>query len=160
MELNSNVISLFHWPQLPPLAPPGRPVLIRVAAAAIRAVAREQLRVAARQILAAWSGRPAHKRQWHETSHGPVYESQIGGLPVAISFSYSGDGGWIGLLRGGAIGVDAMLVAPFAEMDAVARLYLGPATAAAITAAADPARAFALAWTKHEARLKCHRRGL
>lgn len=72
-----------------------------------------------------------------------------------MSFSYCEGTGWIGLLRAGRIGVDAMRIRPFAEMEAVARLYLGSAAWAAVQAAPDPARAFAIAWTELEARLKC-----
>ena len=44
--------------------------------------------------------------------------------------------------------------------DDVARLYLSPVVAERIRHAADPAWAFAEAWTAHEATLKCHKRGL
>jgi phosphopantetheinyl transferase len=74
---------------------------------------------------------------------------------VAASFSYCNDTGWIGLVRGGSIGVDAMRACRFSEMADVALLYLGPASAAAIRADDDPARAFAIAWTGWEAQLKC-----
>jgi len=79
---------------------------------------------------------------------------------MAASFSYSNNTGWIGLVRGGSIGVDAMRACPFSEMEDVTLLYLGPASAAAIRAADDPARAFAIAWTGWEAQLKCQGRSL
>ena len=53
-----------------------------------------------------------------------------------------------------------MRAEPFAEMEAVAQLYLGSAASETIWAADDPARAFALAWTEREAKLKCQRQGL
>jgi hypothetical protein len=43
----------------------------------------------------------------------------------------------------------------FAEMEMVGRLYLGPAAWQRIHRARDTARAFALAWTGMEARMKC-----
>ena len=149
-----------RWPERPPLPRPGEPVLVRVETAPARREARQQLRVAAREILAAWSGRPAGAIEWRETQRGPICGPTPDRTSVSLSFSYDGDAGWIGLVRGGTIGIDAMKAAPFAEMPAVARLYLGPIASDAIAAAADPARVFALAWTEMEARLKLQRRDL
>jgi phosphopantetheinyl transferase len=153
-------LAFVPWPQVPTLPPPEQPVLVRVETSTRRAVARQQVRDAARQILAAWSGGLSSPVPWHETPQGPVCAGLLGGHAVAMSFSYSGEAGWIGLLRGGAIGIDAMRIGSFAEMEAVAQLYLGPAAGEAIFKTHDPARAFALAWTEREATLKCQRRGL
>lgn len=90
-----------------------------------------------------------------ETQRGPVWSGSIGGQALDLSLSYAGETGWIGLLRGGQIGVDAMRIEPFDGLDAVARDFLGPALAASIRRSSDPAQAFALAWTDLEARLKC-----
>jgi len=158
--MKPTVLSFAMWPQVPPFPPPDQPVLVRVATSARRAVAREQVREAARQILATWRGGLSSSAHWHETPQGPVCADPLGGHPVAMSFSYSGAAGWIGLLRGGAIGVDAVRAGPFAELNAVAQLYLGSAAGDAILVADDPPRAFALAWTEREAALKCRRRGL
>ena len=56
-----------------------------------------------------------------------------------ISLSYGAGEGWIGLIRGGWIGVDVAGAAPLAEAEDVARLYLGPAATAEIRAAVEPA---------------------
>jgi len=126
------------WPQCPAFPAEGEPVLVRVAG--------RELRGALGEILEKWGGASS----WRETSRGPVCDG------VDISLSYAGDAGWIGLLRGGWIGIDAVQLEAFAEMDAVARLYLAPA---AVKEARNP-NAFALAWTEMEARLKCMKRGL
>ena len=90
-----------------------------------------------------------------ETPRGPVWDGELAGHSLALSLSYTEREAWIGLRRGGAIGVDAMTMAAMPEMEAVARLYLGPPAWAAIQVAPDPVRAFAQAWTALEARLKC-----
>jgi phosphopantetheinyl transferase len=140
---------------MPTLPPPGQPVLIKVDTAESRPAARQQLRETVQRILAAWGGSHLPPSSWRETPSGPIWPDRAGGLPVAVSFSYSNNTGWIGLVRGGLIGADTMRTCPFPEMEDVALLYLGPASAAAIRAAVDPARAFAIAWTGWEAQLKC-----
>jgi hypothetical protein len=150
-----SAVRLFHWPEMPALPPPGQPVLVKVDTGASRPAARQQMRETVQRIFSAWSGSPAQLPSWRETPCGPIWPDPPGGLPVAVSFSYSDNTGWIGLVRSGLIGVDAMRACPFPEMEEVALLYLGPASAATIRAAVDPARAFAAAWTGWEARLKC-----
>jgi len=145
---------------MPALPPPGQSVLVKVDTAVSRPAARQQLRETVQRIFSAWSGSPSQLPSWRETPCGPIWPDLPGGLPVAVSFSYSNNTGWIGLVRGGSIGVDAMPACPFPEMEDVALLYLGPAAAAAIRAAVDPARAFAAAWTGWEAQLKCQGRSL
>jgi hypothetical protein len=140
---------------MPALPPPGQPVLVKVDTAVSRPAARQQMRETVQRIFSAWSGSPAQLPSWRETPCGPIWPDPPGGLPVAVSFSYSDNTGWIGLVRSGSIGVDAMRVCLFPEMEEVAFLYLGPASAAAIRAAVNPARAFAAAWTGGEAQLKC-----
>jgi len=151
---------LFHWPEMPALPPPGQPVLVKVDTAMSRPTARQQLRETVQCILSAWRGSASQAPSWRETPCGPIWPDRTGELPVAASFSYSDNTGWIGLVRGGLIGVDAMRACPFPEMEEVALLYLGPAAAVAIRAAIDPARAFAIAWTGWEAQLKCQGRSL
>lgn len=141
------------WPEIPALPPIGEPVLLRVLTATNRSTARIQLRTAACEILAAWSGSESSSRL-RETPRGPVWPSLIGGYSVSLSFSYGAGAGWIALVRGGAIGVDAMRAEPCDEIADVARLYLGPTAWPAIAASPDPALAFARAWTKFEALLK------
>lgn len=149
---------IFQWPELPPLPPVGEPVLIRVATPASRPAARQELRAVLRRILAAWGGFAPESRlagPLDETPRGPRWQGLIAGHPLDISLSYCDGEGWIGLIRGGAIGVDVMAVQPVAEAEAVARHYLGPDALVSIRKSRQPAQAFALAWTQLEARLKC-----
>jgi 4'-phosphopantetheinyl transferase len=118
-------------------------------------MARQEVRAVLRRFLATWSGSTEEAIALIETPRGPVWEGELAGHLLNISLSYTNLEAWIGLRRGGALGVDAMTMAVLPEMEAVARLYLGPAAWAAIQSAPEPARAFALAWTGLEARLKC-----
>ena len=153
MKLPENII--YQWPHMPPLPPPGQVVLIRVATTPARPVARQELRTVLRQVLAAWSGFLPEQLPLRETQRGPMWPEQLGGHSLDISLSYADGEAWIGLLRGGSIGIDAMTVAPIAEAEEVARYYLGPMVLANIQQSSHPARAFAAAWTSLEARLKC-----
>jgi 4'-phosphopantetheinyl transferase len=152
--------NIFIWPEMPALPPPGEPVLMRVPTAPPRQIARRELRKVLREILAGWSGVLPEQLPLQETPRGPVWPGQLGGHSLDISLSYAEDAGWIGLLRAGQIGVDAMPVQTIPEALAVARNYLGHAAAAAIQRSTDPATAFATAWTEFEARLKCLKREL
>jgi len=145
----------FDWPEMPELPKPGEPVLIRVATSQSRQAARQELRKVLRQILAAWSNFSLEQLPLHETARGPVWLEQLAGHDLDISLSYAEGEGWIGLLRGGLIGVDAMRIQTVPEAEDVARHYLGPEILTAIRQSADPAAAFAAAWTELEARLKC-----
>jgi phosphopantetheinyl transferase len=158
--MNLSGAMICEWPRVPALPPPGQAVLIRVGELSSRPTAREKLRAVLREVLSAWSGLAAEALPLRETARGPVWPELLAGHPLDLSLSYAGGEGWIGLLRGAAIGVDAQRVGAFAEMDDVAGNYLEPKTVAAIQQSADPQRAFALAWTELEARLKCLKRGL
>ena len=151
---------IFEWPQPPPLPPLNQAVLIRVATSSARKIARQELRIVLRQTLTEWSGILPEQLPLEETPRGPKWRGELAGHPVDISLTYSEDEGWIGLLRGGAIGIDMMLVKPIVEAEEVARHYLGPEVLADIQYSKNPARAFALAWTSLEARLKCLRLNL
>jgi hypothetical protein len=83
-----------------------------------------------------------------------VCREPVDGQAVRLSFSYSHDAAWVALLLGGSVGVDAMRPEAFAEMPSVARLFLGPRAWSVIGSSAGPMRAFARAWTEHEATLK------
>jgi len=145
---------------MPPLPPLDQAVLIRVATSPSRPAARQELRTVLRQALAAWSNLSPEQLPLDETARGPVWPGQLDGHSLDISLSYADDEGWIGLLRGGQIGVDAMKIQPFAEAEAVARLCLGQTDLETIRQSADPTLAFAAAWTKLEARVKCLKRDL
>jgi len=143
------------WPEMPPLPPVGEPVLVRLATNASRQARRQELRNVLRQILATWSGQPSTAMPLQETPRGPLWEGELAGHSLTISLSYGENEAWIGLLRGGTIGIDTMSATNFTEIEIVARLYLGPVAWQAIQQSPHPARAFALGWTELEARLKC-----
>jgi len=155
-----NAALIFRWPELPALPPPGVPILIRVQTTPPRPPARQKLRTVLRQVLAAWSGLPPEQLPLGETSRGPVWQGQLGGHDLDISLSYAEGEGWIGLRRAGRIGVDVMQIQNITEAEAVARIYFSPEAWKIIQQSANPALAFATAWTTLEARLKCLKRGL
>jgi 4'-phosphopantetheinyl transferase len=150
-----NTRSIFQWPNAPTLQQSGQVVLVRRPVSASRQMARAEVRTTLRQILATWSGLTPEQLPLHENSRGPIWHGQLAGDSLDISLSYADDEGWIALRRGGLIGVDVASVKSFAEMDEVARHYLGPAALATIRQSREPAGAFALAWTELESRLKC-----
>ena len=151
---------IHHWPRRPQCPAPHHPVLIRVDVPVHRPAARCRLREVVREVLETWSDPGASWLPVQETHCGPAWSGSIGGHGLDLSLSYAGGAGWIGLLRGGWIGVDATPIQPFDELDGVARDFLGPALQASIRRASDPAQAFALAWSDLEARLKCAKSGL
>jgi 4'-phosphopantetheinyl transferase len=152
--MNAAIQNIFSWPEVPALPPPGRAVLIRVPTPSERAAARRDLRVALRRVLADWSSDSAERIPLRETPRGPVWTEPLAGLRLDISLSYADGEGWIGLIRGGSIGIDVMRVQPIPEVESLARLYLGPAAWKDIQNSCDPDLSFALAWTDLEARLK------
>lgn len=152
--------SVGEWPSVPALPVPGQAVLIHVAPAPAREAARRELRNALRGTLAVWSGIPMGHLPLSETRSGPHWTGMLAGHPLDISFAYAGNEGWMGLARGGRIGIDVMPIEAIPEAESVARLYLGPDAAEAVRQAVDPIGAFATAWTDLEARLKCLKLGL
>ena len=158
--MNGESKNAFQWPEPPPLPRRGVPVLLRVPVPAERMEAQVALRSALRTVLAGWSNQLADALPLRETAHGPEWVGLLGGETLALSLAYTGAEGWLGLRRGGAMGVDAMMVEPFAEMTAVARTYFDPDTVAKLVKSRQPELDFAVAWTTLEARLKCLKRPL
>lgn len=153
-------LSIYRWPQPPVLPARGQPVLLRVATTSVHAAARLELRAALKTLLTAWSGLPTESLPLQETPQGPAWNGDLHGQPLDISLSYALRQGLIGLIRGGRIGVDVMVVKPFAEADEVAKHYLNSAVAPTLRQADKPASVFAAAWTQREARLKCLKQDL
>jgi phosphopantetheinyl transferase len=152
---------IFQWPEMPVLPQPEQPVLIRVATTTqSRSAARQELRAVLRATLAAWSKLLPEQLPLRETAAGPVWPESFGGQALDISLSYAGAEGWIGLLRGGWIGVDVMQIQRVAEAEAVAQNFLEADELETIQQSTDPALAFATAWTSLEARLKCFKQPL
>ncbi len=146
-----------NWPQTPLLPSPGQAVLVRVKTAPSRTIARQELRTVLREVLAKWSDLAPDQLPLEESRRGPVWLGQLAGQTLDISLAYHEQEGWIGLLRGGWIGVDVMRAELVAEANDVARHYLGPAAMASLQQSTDPTLAFAVAWTELEAQLKCLR---
>ena len=143
------------WPEMPVLPLPGQPVLVRVVTGQSRQAARQELRTVLRRILAAWTDLSPGQLPLCETAHGPIWLGRLGGHDLDINLSYAEREGWIGLIRAGRIGVDAMQIQQIPEAEEVARHFLGGVSLANIQQSSDPAMAFAEAWTELEARLKC-----
>jgi 4'-phosphopantetheinyl transferase len=140
-------------------------VLICVRTGLPRAEARSQVRTVLRQVLAAWSQLSPEQLPLKETPRGPVWESRLQGDLLTtegfdLSLSYEEGEAWIGLSRGGRIGVDVMRLEPVPETEAIAQTYFGPADRSALRQSTHPVRDFALAWTQLEARCKCLKQGL
>lgn len=148
---------LHHWPEFPAHPPGAAPALVLVPTSALRADARRELRSALRKMLSSWTGRPEAALPLIETPRGPAW---TGPEPLAISLSYAGSHGLIGVARGARIGVDIAAVGDFPELAAVARDYLGPEAAERISRSADAPRELAAAWAERESRIKCLGSGL
>jgi 4'-phosphopantetheinyl transferase len=140
---------------MPPLPPPGQAALIRVSTVSARQAARQELRSVLREVLSRWSGLSSDQVGLQETARGPVCPQALRALSLNISLAYTEGEGWIGLLCGGRIGIDAAPIRSIPEADAVALLFLGAERAHNIRRSSDPALAFAIAWTELEACLKC-----
>jgi 4'-phosphopantetheinyl transferase len=145
---------IFEWPEVPALPPPGLAVLIRVRTPAARVEARRELRAVLRRVLADWSGCSEEQMPLCESARGPVWAGTLNGLSLDISLSHADGEGWMGLIRGGSIGIDVMRVQAIPEVESLAQIYLGPAAWKTIRNSRDPDLSFALAWTDLEARLK------
>lgn len=148
------------WPGPVP-APRDGVVAISIAVAhdMPRAHQRAAIRHAIADVLAALTGKPAASFGIHSLPGHPLkvvvdgHDSDIG-----CSFSHE-DGCSIAAINlHGAVGVDLMRIYEVFNWQAVARDYLGPEACAALAAtpATDSTLAFVLAWTRHEATLKCH----
>ena len=124
----------------------------------IRSAQRAEIRRAAREVLAALTGEPASCFGIQSEPGGPL-SVIVGGHDSTIGCSFSHEDGYslAAIHLHGAIGVDMMRVQDIPDWQAVARDYLGPAVTAALQAmpAAERPLAFALAWTRREAELKC-----
>ena len=123
--------------------------LVRVPGVGRGEPARSAKRNALRALLDAWR---LESVQIAETPMGPTLADST----LKVSFTYDGEDGWMALGSFARIGCDAVAVAEFPEMGAVAKRYLGPEVAARIAASRVPAQTFAHAWAKHEATLKAY----
>jgi 4'-phosphopantetheinyl transferase len=134
--------------------------VIRIAApeTTIRSTARAQLRGALCDTLGSLLERPAASIPLISQPGLPL-ELDLPGTRIGLSLSHAEGLSVAALHVGGPVGVDVMRVLPEALPDwaAVAQDYLGPQACDQLAAVAPAQRAwaFAQAWTRWEAGLKC-----
>lgn len=141
-------------PALP--GPDGTPVVLMVATpeTTLRDEARGLVRGALRSFLSRLAGCPPAAVPLH-ADPGQAPRLDFDGLSIHLSISHEAGLSLAAVRNGGKVGVDLMRAADAAMPDwqAVAHDYLGPAALAAIEV--EGPAAFARAWTRHEAALKC-----
>lgn len=150
------MLAVHPWPGPAPAPQDGLFVLF-LRTDARRDAARVQVRLAAREALAAALHRPLGDIGIDSLSDSPP-RITLAGDACAIGCSFAHEDGYAlaAINLHGAIGVDLMRVQDIPDWQAVARDYLGPAASAALQAIANDERphAFAQAWTRREAALK------
>lgn len=152
-------IGVQPWPG--PLRGPGdalQVVAVVHAPATSRALARERIRLALRQVAAAALDLAADRLTLHSTP-GSAPRLLLDGKPcgAGVSISHTDGAAFAAFHAHGAIGIDVMPVQDIADWREVARDYLGPDALALLAATPAPRRPLALAqaWTRREAQLKC-----
>jgi 4'-phosphopantetheinyl transferase len=123
-----------------------------------RAIARQRVRAALRETIAAWLKVPVAEVVLGANPGQPLL-LQAPHHYVGVSVSHEAGISLAALHAHGSIGVDLMrveLVAP-PDWELVAKDYLGATTYSELAQqpVSESAAAFASAWTAHEARLKC-----
>jgi 4'-phosphopantetheinyl transferase len=131
-------------------------LVIGIAAVLPRAEARSRIRAAVREAAA----------QWLKLDIGAISVESTPGVPprlllagraACLSFSHDEGISLAAIGLHGAVGVDVMRVQDIPDWFILARDYLGPQVAEALSAAPADQRPLALAkaWTAREAALKC-----
>jgi 4'-phosphopantetheinyl transferase len=145
-------------PALP--GPDGTPLVLMVATpdSTVRDEARVLVRAALRSFLAPLLGcTPAAVPLHLEPGKAPRLDT--GSRPVPLSISHEAGLSLAALRTGGGIGVDLMRGADagLPDWQTIAHDYLGPDALAMLLGLGlrDRQPAFARAWTRHEASLKC-----
>lgn len=151
-----NTLAVHRWPG-PTLAPRDGLFAILINANQLRDTARQQIRQATREALAAVLGVPAADISI-ASSPGAPPRVLLAGAESRIGISFSHEDGYAlaAVNLYGAIGADIMQIQDIPDWEAVAQDYLGPAAAAALHRAANRPLAFTQAWTQREAALKFH----
>ncbi|MYN26809.1 4'-phosphopantetheinyl transferase family protein [Duganella levis] len=151
-------LAVQRWPGPTPTPQDGLfAILVATNNATQRDAARRQIRLAAREALAAVLRMAAADITIASAPGTPPHillagvESRIG-----ISFSHEDGCALAAINLHGPIGADIMRVEDIPDWRAVARDYLGPAVAAALQNTTNRPLAFTQAWTQREAALKCH----
>ncbi len=151
-----NTLAVHRWPGPTPVLRNGL-FAILIDAELQREAARRQIRLAAREALAAVLGVPAADiRIASSPGARPRILLADAECGIGISFSHEDGHALAAVNLHGAIGADIMRVQDIPDWQAVADDYLGPAVSAALQAASERPRAFANAWAQREAALKLH----
>ncbi len=150
--MNSLPLFCHEWPT--PLAfPTADPlfVLIHISHTPRSAKGRLKVREVLREVLRSWASGPVLV---HETATGPQIAEPIRGEAVFVSISYANDSAWLGISLKRPLGIDAVRIESFPEMEDLARLYLGEEVWQAIVGSQKPTLTFARHWAALEARCK------
>lgn len=154
---------VYPWPgALPVPVPQDGLIVIGIATvgSTIRTLARQQIRVALRQLLGELLGlSPDRIALQSEAGRPPRIAITDAGATRNVGCSISHEAGLslAAINLHGAVGVDLMRVQQVPDWEMLARDYLGAAIAAVLagTSPERRAQAFAKAWTEREASLKC-----
>ncbi|WP_425251891.1 4'-phosphopantetheinyl transferase family protein [Janthinobacterium sp. NFX145] len=121
-----------------------------------RMEARAQLRQAVREALAQWLKLDSEAISMESTPGAPPRLLFPGGV-AGLSFSHDEGISLAAIGLHGPVGIDVMRVQDIPDWFNLARDYLGPHVAEALSACTDAQRPLALAqaWTAREAALKC-----
>jgi len=131
-------------------------ISLRTPATTLRAAARAQARAAVRELLGTLLDR-APEAVPLVTTPGQPPRLDLPGTPLGLSLSHDSGITLAALYPGGATGVDVMRIDALPDWEMLALDYLGPAERDAIAALPAGRRdhAFAQAWTRMEACIKC-----
>jgi 4'-phosphopantetheinyl transferase len=134
-------------------------LVIGIQAQEAREAARRAIREAIVAELALFTKLPSQRIALH-TPEGQVpyalLDTPDGQRRAHLAISHDGALSLAAISLQGPVGIDVTLVMDIPDWEPVARDYLGPAVTAALAAlpAGERTRAFALAWSEREARLK------
>ena len=156
---NAGVLAVHAWPGPVPTTQDGL-FVIGVATSPRRDTARAQIRLALAEAVAAVLALPAASIDIDSApGRAPAVVVRRQGMDQTIhcSIAHEEQLALAAVNLRGPVGIDVMRVRELDDWRAVAADYLGPEALQAIAAASPAvrARAFAQAWTAHEARLKC-----
>jgi 4'-phosphopantetheinyl transferase len=150
-------LTVHPWPGPTPALKDGV-FVIGVQTSPQRARARAQIREALRQALAAVLRLAPEAFSILSTPGQPPRIALAGDTrSIGCSLAHENSYALAAVNLHGVVGVDVMRVQEIPDWQAVARDYLGPTVSAALvdTATSDLPAAFAQAWTRREAALKC-----
>ncbi|MBW3511500.1 4'-phosphopantetheinyl transferase superfamily protein [Janthinobacterium sp. NKUCC06_STL] len=136
-------------------------LVIGIAAVLPRAEARLRIRAAVCEAAAQWLKLNIETISVASTPGAPP-RLLLAGRAAGLSFSHDEGISLAAISLHGAVGIDVMRVQDIADWFHLARDYLGPQVAEALSACSDAQRPLVLAqaWTAREAALKCAGRQL